>query len=144
MRAQMAGMDAEASADVYNELFADLAVRRKDTSNRRGQVSMALASSQTDRKKTSCQNVSKALQQALEEAWRVLSSPDVPGATKRDILLRLVDKVILHKDGVEVVFVPGLFDETGDKNPRSTYQTTCMVIQLRSGVFTYEKQITYL
>ena len=137
VRAQMAGMAAGASADVYSELFADLAIRRKDNGNRRGQVSMALASSQADRKKTSHQTVSKAVQQALEEAWRVLSSPDVPGATKRDILLPLVDKVILHKDGVEVVFVPGLFDETGDKNPRSNCYTTCMVCRVGSGLSRY-------
>ena len=71
VRAQMAGMDAGASADVYNELFADTAVRRKDNGNRRGQVSMALASSQMDRKKTSCQNVSKAVQQALRDCREV-------------------------------------------------------------------------
>ena len=128
VRAQMAGMKAGASAEVYSELFADIALRRKDYGNRRGQVSMALANSKEDRKKTSKQNVSRAVQQALEEAWRVLSSPDVPGVTKRDILLPLVDKVVLHKDGVEVVFVPGLFDETEDNNLRSNCYTTCIGI----------------
>ena len=132
-RAQLAGMTAGASADLYNEMFTGIALRRKDSENRRGQISIALASSKESRKKTSQQNISKAVQQALEEAWKVLSSPDVPGVTKRDILLPLVEKVVLHKDGVEVVFIPGLFDEAEDKNSRSNCYTTCMVCQVRAG-----------
>ena len=128
-RAQLAGMAAGASADLYSEMFTDIALRRKDSENRRGQISMALASGKEGRKKASQQNTSKAIQQALEEAWKVLSSPDVPGVTKRDILLPLVEKVVLHKDGVEVVFIPGLFDEAGDNNPRSNCYTTCIGIK---------------
>lgn len=129
VRAQMAGMKAGASGDVYNEVFAGIAASRKDNEKERGLVSMALTSSKEDRKKTSQQNISHAVQQALEDAWKVLSSPDVPGVTKRDILLPLVEKVVLHKDGVEVIFVPGLFDEAEDKNPRSNCYTTCMGIR---------------
>jgi len=33
------------------------------------------------------------------------------GDTKRDIRMILVDKVICWKEGVDVHFVPGLFDE---------------------------------
>jgi len=33
------------------------------------------------------------------------------GDTKRDIQMILVDKVICWKEGVDVHFVPGLFDE---------------------------------
>lgn len=90
---------------------------------------MALNSSKEDKKKTSQQNVNQAVQQALEDAWKVLSSPDVPGVTKRDILLPLVEKVVLHKDGVEVIFVPGLFDGAEDKSRRSNRYTTCMGIR---------------
>jgi hypothetical protein len=129
VRAQMAGMKAGASSDVYSEVFAGISASRKDNERERGLVNMALVSSKEDRKKTSQQNVSQAVQQALEDAWKVLSSPDVPGVTKRDILLPLVEKVVLHKDGVEVIFVPGLFDEAEDKNPRSNCYTTCMGIR---------------
>ncbi len=129
VRAQVAGMNAGASADVYNELFAGIALRRKDNKARQELVSIALASSKDDRKKSSQENISQAVQQALEDAWRVLSSPDVPGATKRDILLPLVERVVLHKDGVEVIFVPGLFDEDGGKDARSNCYTTCMGIR---------------
>ena len=61
-RAQLAGMAAGASADLYNEMFTGIALRRKDSENRRGQISLALASSKEGRKKTSQQNISKAVQ----------------------------------------------------------------------------------
>lgn len=131
VRAQMAGMRAGASSDVYAELFGDIAARRKDMEDRRGMVNRALAENVSERKQSGPQSVSKAVQQALEDAWRVLSSPDVPGFTKRDILLTLVDKVVLHKDGVEVIFLPGLFDEARDKDQRSNCYTTCIVCKVR-------------
>jgi len=126
VRAQMAGMRAGASSEVYSEMFGDIAARRKDIEARRGMVNRSLVENAGERKKNEPNTVSKAVQQALEDAWKVLSSPDVPGVTKRDILLALVDKVVLHKDGVEVVFLPGLFDEAEDKDQRSNCYTTCM------------------
>lgn len=129
VRAQIAGMKDGAPGDAYKEIFADIAARRKDIENRRGVVSLALTSSSGERKKTGQQRVSKAVQQALEEAWRVLSSPDVPGHTKRDILMPLVDKVILHKDGVEVIFAPGLFEEGEGRSRELNCYTTCIGIR---------------
>ena len=45
---------------------------------------------------------------------------------KHDLLLTLIQKVICHKDGAEIIFLPGLFDEAGDKDARSNCYTTCM------------------
>ena len=53
------------------------------------------------------------------------------GVAKRDILLPLVEKVVLHKDSVEVVFTPGLFDEAGGNDPLSNCYTTCIVCKVR-------------
>ena len=55
----------------------------------------------------------------------------------------------LPKGGADVVFAPGLFEDSWSKDnilssetgARSTCQTTCTVIQFRSGIFTYEKRI---
>jgi hypothetical protein len=129
VRAQIAGMRMGASPDVYSELFADIAARRKDLEDRRGWVKTALSQETGERKKIARQHVSKTVQKALEDAWTILSSPDVAGVMKRDILLPLVDKVILHKDGVEVIFTPGLFDEAGDQQRDSNCYTTCIGIR---------------
>ena len=47
---------------------------------------------------------------ALEDARQVLTSPDVEGVVNRDVLLPVVDRVVCHKDGLEVVFAPGFFE----------------------------------
>lgn len=74
---------------------------------------------------------------ALEQAWRVLNSPDIEGYVKRDLLLTVIEKVICQKDGAEVVFRPGVFGEalnTGAKTDQEeegfpTLYTTCMGIR---------------
>jgi len=128
VRAQIAGLKAGAPAEAYNELFADLAARRKDLENRRGTLIRLLAGGQTERKVSREQQMSQAVQQALEEAWRVLSSPDVEGYVKRDILLELVERVVCRKGGADIVFVPGLFERDGDKHESSIFYTTCIGI----------------
>ena len=72
------------------------------------------------------------------QAWGEIGAHQ--GMAKRDILLPLVEKVVLHKDGVDVIVLPGIFGETREAAEQTLY-TTCMVIQLRNGVFTYEKRI---
>ncbi len=57
-----------------------------------------------------------------------------------------VGNVIPHKEGADAYFVPSIFQETEDEGgtdlekSRHTFHTTCMGIQLRSGVFAYEKE----
>ena len=98
----------------------------------------------------------------LRTALAVLSDPAVPGSEKRAALSPIVERVICRKGGADVVFAPGLFDEhwgqaeglwgganvmgqsnlrSGEIGARSTCQTTCTVIQFRSGIFTYEKRV---
>lgn len=42
--------------------------------------------------------------------------------------MTVVEKVICHKDGVEVVFVPGLFDEAENNGSDLNCYTTCIGI----------------
>lgn len=66
----------------------------------------------------------------------------VPGVEKWDLLATIVEWVVCRKKGADVVFLPGVFGTLGEENEtNSTLYTTCTVIQFRSGVFTYEKQI---
>lgn len=113
VQAQIAGIQAGASPHAYTAVFADLAARRKDLENRRGELATLAA----PRKKTPAQAEDEAalLTRAAEDAWRVLSSPDVPGVTKRDILSTVIEKVICRKDGADVVFAPRALQAAGPK-----------------------------
>lgn len=126
VRAQLAGMSAGASPDVYNELFSDIAARRKDLENHRGLLASSLTETKQEQAAGHQQRVSDAVRQALKDADEVLSNPEVAGVTKRDILMELVDKVVCHKEGADVVFVPGLFESDGNKHRASNFYTTCM------------------
>ena len=48
----------------------------------------------------------------LKAALAVLSDPDVPGSEKRSALAPIVERVICRKGGADVVFAPGLLDES--------------------------------
>jgi len=127
VHAQIAGIRAGASPDAYREIFADIATRRKDFEDRRGVLSGALTGSRAERKSIGEARAKAAVEAALADATRVLTDPDVPGVTKRDILMSLVDKVVCRKDGVDIHFLPGLFDgEAGEKGAISNCYTTCI------------------
>jgi len=109
-RGHMDGLRLNASPTAYATIFADLAARRKDLENRRGQLARRLA----DKRPVAAGNESPqagagrdmALQ-ALTEAALVLSAPDVPGETKRAIVGMVVERVVCQRDGAEVYFQPG-------------------------------------
>jgi site-specific DNA recombinase len=127
VQAQMAGMKAGASPDAYAAVFAELAGRRKDLEDRRGQMSRLLIREKNNDEKNAEQLGTTALAgaegkkikgkadvfgpqwtiRALEEAALVLSAPDVPGETKRDIIGMVVERVVCRKDGADVHFLPG-------------------------------------
>ena len=75
----------------------------------------------------------------MAAAWRVLMGDEVPGVEKRDLLATIVDKVVCHKEGADVVFLPSVFGPLGKGNQSqsttiSTLYTTCMVCQVRSSI----------
>lgn len=112
VRAQMAGMRAGASPDAYAAVFGDLAARRKDMEDRRGRLSLALTSRRpqagADSPRRGAEGPGEDLAlKALADAALVLSAPDVPEETKRDIVGMVVERVVCHRDGAEVHFLPG-------------------------------------
>jgi site-specific DNA recombinase len=117
VQAQMAGMRAGASPDAYAAVFTELAGRRKDLEDRRGQVSRLLASGSKAAKEGKAADRMASSDsamfgpqwttEALAEAALVLSAPDVPGETKRDIVGMVVERVVCRKDGADVHFLPG-------------------------------------
>jgi len=50
--------------------------------------------------------------QVIEDLHRVLTSENVTGAQKRDLLALVVDYVLPRKDGAEVRFLPEAFPQT--------------------------------
>ncbi len=126
-QAQIAGIRAGAAPDVYAAMFADIAVRRKALQSRLAQAQHVPAARPTQKGRVKTVNMDAALG-VLEQAWRVLNSPDVEGYVKRDLLLTLVEKVVCQKEGAEVVFLPGVFSEAGE-GAEATLYTTCIGIK---------------
>ena len=129
VQGQIAGIRAGASPDAYRDIFAEIAARRKDLEDRHGRLSVAQGSITRDQTNNAKQRAQSAVQQALKDAYTALADPEVPGMSKRDILLTIVDKVICHKDGAEVVFHPGLFDEDAQTTSNLNCYTTCIGIK---------------
>lgn len=112
VQAQIAGIRAGASPDAYAAAFADIAARRKDMEDRRGRLSRALAAQRpqagTDGPRRGIGEPGEDLSlKALADAALVLSAPDMPGETKRDIVGMVVERVVCRRDGAEVHFLPG-------------------------------------
>jgi len=109
-------------------MFADIALRRRELEARRIQLERPPAIRPMSRRKANLDAKDlRIVAQAMEQAWRVLTSPDVAGHVKRDLLLTLIEKVVCQKDGAEVVFLPGVFGKAGEAE--STLYTTCIGIR---------------
>ena len=91
-------------------MFADIALRRKDMENRRGELSRAISSPATLRRQA--RRAKCTLRRALADTLTVLTGRRrLSGSEKHDAAMRIVNRVICRKDGAEVVFMPGLFGE---------------------------------
>ncbi len=104
VRAQIAGIQSGASANVYAEVFSDLAARRKDMENRRGELSKALVD---PNKKPKAQQV--GTRAILSDVQLALESSNLSGAEKRDMAGRIIEKVVCQKEGADVYLKPELF-----------------------------------
>lgn len=144
VQAQIAGLKAGASPDAYAGTFRDIALRRQGLEACRRTLLVAAAPRRViptaDREAAQA-----AVSRAMGQAWRVLSDEAVPGVEKRDLLATIVERVVCRKEGADVVFLPGVFGTLGEENQSqsttiSTLYTTCIVIQFRSGIFSYEKR----
>lgn len=110
VQAQIAGIRAGASPDAYAAVFADLAARRKDMEARRGTLQKTLTA--TPQKAAGRPSEDALRRQGLADLTRVLTSPEVPETTKRDLIGTVIEKVICRKDGAEIVYLPGIMEDT--------------------------------
>jgi site-specific DNA recombinase len=102
VQAQIAGIRAGASPAAYTAVFADIASRRAALEARRATLSRSINHVVTIDRST---QPDYSLQ-ALRDVHTVLSSPDIPAATKRDILGTIIDKVVPQRNGADVRFLP--------------------------------------
>jgi len=109
VQAQIAGLRAGASVDAYNAVFADIASKRKDLENRRGVLSKMVSRAGTTG--TPQPSPAEIHLQTLKNVGLALSSPDITGVEKRDLLNLIVDKVIPSKEGVTVQFGEGVWQD---------------------------------
>jgi len=108
VKAQISGIMAGASPDAYAEVFADVAVRRKDLEDRRGGLSRA---SKVQRAGGVARQEQEKHETVLRDVRQVLTSPLVSEAEKRNFVGRVIEKVTCQKGGADVQFMPGLFGE---------------------------------
>jgi len=129
VQAQIAGIRAGASADAYTAVFAQIAARRSDLEGRIALLKGTLAEPTGKAKGNGDQALMK---RALEDAATALTDEYVAGAEKRMVLGAVVERVLPHKEGADVVFVRSLLqavadeDNAGEQGARDTFHTICM------------------
>ena len=93
-------------------MFAGLAARRKGLEDRRRTVARSLGT-QSQKKGgltiSARRDDAGLAQQALRDMARVLSSDAVPGREKRDLVGRIIARVVCRPDGADVYYLPGAF-----------------------------------
>jgi hypothetical protein len=127
-RGRRPGTRAGASPDAYSEIFADIAVQRKDFENQRGILSRQIKNSRNGNT-SDHPTIDQLWQKGFTETVEVLNSEIVTGAEKRGLVGRVIERIVCHKEGGDVYFAPGVFGRTeGENGSRSTFQTTWFVI----------------
>ncbi len=100
IRAQVAGIRAGASPNAYAAAFADLAGRRKDFEDRRGQLASIIR-----RPPTQANPSNKDFDlQVIADIDMALKSDLVPKEDRRRLIRTVVEKVVCREDGAEVYF----------------------------------------
>ena len=127
VRAQIEGIMAGADPGAYNAVFGELAAERKDLEDRRGSLSRSLRASQQPKR---AGERAPDAGQLLEAARRVLTSADVAGTVKRDIVGTIIERVYCLKAadksaGARVVFLPGVMEEIAFGDTLQTPSGVC-------------------
>ena len=150
VQAQIAGIMRGLSPDAYAEAFEGITARRREIESRRQALTASLARSRTSQVSEQGADDKQGaerllLSHALEDAVTALTDDAVTGAEKRRLLGTVVEKVIPHKEGADVVFAPGILapgilrqlggeDDAAWEGARDTFHTTCMVCKVRDCV----------
>jgi len=141
VQAQITGIMAGADPAAYNAVFADIAAKRADWEAQKAALDSHPA--QAVRKMTSLKSARQEppdLTAILSDLERVLTSPDIPGAEKRDALGLVIGRVFpilaaeavpgkrakngaARHGGARVEFLPGLFCDAFGPPPGTSPET---------------------
>ena len=139
VKAQIAGIMAELPADAYNDVFAEIADSRTELTAKRDALAKTIKRETVKRRHQSSSqhrndspenvasengfqgndpqrrgasakgNLEDESSLILSNIYLSLTSPDVPGEDKRDLVGTVIEKVIPSKEGTYVVFLPHAF-----------------------------------
>ena len=132
VQAQIAGLSAGASPQAYAEAFAELAARRTWLQDRRGVLAHSLARVTGAGQPKQGKKEADLRPAILADVYEALTSEDLEGVEKRNLIGRVVDKVICHKDGAEVVFSSGVFGGEITDTLQSIFTTSSQSVGDRS------------
>ncbi len=130
VKAQIAGILAGADPDAYAAEFAALARARQALEERQGKLRLAAPVKAPGQEAAAgkekvggkeAQAGKEAFPRLLAQMRAVLTSPDVPGEKKRDIIGTVIEKVYCLPGGAQVVFKPGVLGE--GETGADTFQT---------------------
>jgi DNA invertase Pin-like site-specific DNA recombinase len=116
VQAQIAGMAAGASPDVYAAIFKEIAARRKKFEQQRADLAQRVKASMVSTTNSTTAATPSATS-VLADIGEALASEEISDSEKRDLLSRVVDRVRCrgangdYPGGVDVLFLPGLFGE---------------------------------
>ena len=129
VQAQIAGLMAGASPGAYSAVFAGISVRRKDMQERRAVLAQSLDKNLGAKPGERRGRDAGMRLTILADVYEALTSEELEGVEKRDLIGRVLDKVICHKEGAEIVFAPGVFGT----DVSDTLQTSLIVSSKRVG-----------
>ena len=129
VQAQIAGLMAGASAGAYSAVFAGISARRKDMQDRRAVLVQTLDRGHGAKPRERGEQEADMRLTVLVDVHEALTSAELEGVEKRNLIGQVVDRVICHKEGAEVVFAPGVFGT----DVSDTLQTSFMASSKRVG-----------
>lgn len=132
VQAQIAGLRAGASPEAYAKVFAVIAMRRKETQERRDVLAQAIARVPGAKPTKGRPNLPEIKASALANVCEALASPTVEGAEKRHLLGRVVDRVVCGKGGAEVWFAPGAFGANIQQTLQRSFTASSNSVEQRS------------
>lgn len=130
VQAQIAGIRGGVSPDAYTAAFSQLTARRKELEGRRAALQSVLALPEKERPQE--RTDADLLQCALDEVAYILTDDCVKGAEKRRVLGTVVEKVLPHKEGADVVFVPNVLYSVRDEETQSLSSCHTICIGMRT------------
>ncbi len=120
VQAQIAGLMAGAPAEAYAKVFATLAARRREAQERRTVLAQALSRVSGAKSSKGQQSLDEIKSTILTDVYEALTAPEIDGVEKRNLIGRVIDRVVCGKKGAEIWFAPGAFGS----NIQQTLQTS--------------------